>query len=200
MGSKRYPLAPQGVYRTVQGEGWLCGLPMTFVRLAGCSVGCAECDTDYGVAGRVSLKDLLRAVANSTRPGEWVWVTGGEPTDHDLEPLRNGLREMDFRAALATAGVRRVPWGGPGGWDFVSVSPHATKWEQPCGDELKLVAGLNGLKLADFNGTDAFGSFTHRYVCPCEGKPETVAECVAWVESHSGWRMGVQAHKLWRVP
>ena len=53
------PLAPQGVFRTIQGDGTYAGTPMTFVRLAGCSVGCPQCDTDYSVAERTSVKDIV---------------------------------------------------------------------------------------------------------------------------------------------
>lgn len=43
----RYAIAPNGVFPTVQGEGAMLGVPTLFVRLAGCSVGCAGCDIDY---------------------------------------------------------------------------------------------------------------------------------------------------------
>src|SRR4051794_10222123 len=109
--SKQYPLAPNGIFWTLQGEGAMRGVPMVFIRLAGCSMGCAQCDTDYSVAGRLSVDEILaRVLAVQKRPSRtempaWVWLTGGEPTDHDLEPLVDGLHTIHCSVALATAGV-----------------------------------------------------------------------------------------------
>jgi organic radical activating enzyme len=57
--------------------------------------------------------------------GEWVWLTGGEPTDHDIEPLCRALKTEGYKVALATAGMKLIPseecdlWSGY--LDFVSV-------------------------------------------------------------------------------
>lgn len=65
----RYPLARGGgVFATIQGEGALLGVPMVFVRLAGCSVGCPRCDTDYAVGERMDARDVARAAAETMRP------------------------------------------------------------------------------------------------------------------------------------
>lgn len=105
---KTYPLASQGVFRTIQGEGAMLGVPMTFIRLAGCSVGCQHCDTDYRVHRRVTLDELVREVCGEAALGGWAWITGGEPTDHDLGPLVQGLKRAGLRVALATSGHREA--------------------------------------------------------------------------------------------
>jgi 7-carboxy-7-deazaguanine synthase len=105
-----YPLARNPIFWTLQGEGHLRGFQMAFIRLAGCSVGCAECDTDYAVAERVELSEIVRrvlAVTPSETRDRWVWITGGEPTDHDLKPLLKALRGAQYSTALATSGSRR---------------------------------------------------------------------------------------------
>lgn len=189
-----YPLAPNGIFRTIQGEGALLGEPMTFVRLAGCSVGCALCDTDYRVARRLSLPTIIDEVKLLTTGRGWVWVTGGEPTDHPIGPLIEALARR-WRVAVATAGHRAIPGEWPVTW--LSVSPHdPKKWIQLSGSELKLIPGLNGYELSAFTSGIADASFTHRFVSPCAGR-DTVAECVAWVEAHPEWRMTPQAHKAW---
>ncbi len=48
----RYPLAPDPIFWTLQGEGHLRGFQMAFIRLGGCSVGCVQCDTYYKVDSR----------------------------------------------------------------------------------------------------------------------------------------------------
>lgn len=195
----RYPIAPNGIFRSVQGEGQLLGTPMTFIRLAGCSIGCPACDTDYRVDRRMEVSDIVQQVVDLT-PGRWpwVWITGGEPTDHNLFPLVQELHAAGIWIALATAGTRELPLNWSRLYHWVSVSPHnPNKWLQRQGSELKLVPGLNGFFLSDFAAEVEQSWFGHRFVQPCEGKPETVAECFQWLEQHPGWRMTTQAHKQW---
>lgn len=200
------PLAPNGIFRTIQGEGDMLGLPMVFVRLAGCSVGCALCDTDYRVAERCDEKQIRERVDSlfAERPAilrKWVWVTGGEPTDHEwLWGLTEHLKSVGYCVAVATAGHKRCPetWERTGP-TWLSVSPHdPSKWVQFSGAELKVVPGLNGFSLADFNLSRPL-YFGKKFVQPCAGIPETVAECQRFVEDNPGWLMTVQAHKQWGV-
>lgn len=210
------PLSPNAIFWTIQGEGILAGEPMMFVRLAGCSVGCADCDTDYSVFERDTVEAIARRVV-AADPGrtKWVWVTGGEPTIHDLQPLVARLHGVGYRVALATAGVKVVQRGhglehdgatckSLDGFDFVSVSPHRIddSWVQKRGDQLNVVPGLNGVRLEQLEGIDVSG-FSYRYVTPMWCKPadrmEKVGECVEWVKNHPGWRLGHQSHKAWNL-
>jgi 7-carboxy-7-deazaguanine synthase len=199
MTAYRYPLARDGVFATVQGEGLLLGVPTVFVRLGGCSEGCPGCDTDYRVASRATAAEIAKAVVNAAAPGtEWVWVTGGEPTDHDLAPLLDALHGVGMRAALATCGKRRVV----GEWDFVSVSPHSWGgWVQRAGgmfpgSQLNVVPGLNGLRLADAPTVDP-EQWGACWVTPLHGDVDSLADCRWWVDNRKGWRLGIQAHKQW---
>jgi 7-carboxy-7-deazaguanine synthase len=204
---KTYPLAPDGVFWTLQGEGALQGEPMAFVRLAGCSVGCAQCDTDYRVSRRLTCEEIVEEVRAVVPPAfvwPWVWITGGEPTDHDLAPLVDIFHTLGFRVALATSGVRPVTVNV----DWLSVSPHRAELRQQTGHELKVVPGLNGLTLKA--ATD-FGrlSFAYKFIQPMwwetVGGPEadgsktheSMIECREFVLANPGWRLTTQAHKTW---
>jgi 7-carboxy-7-deazaguanine synthase len=194
----RYPLAKHGVFWTLQGEGALLGEPMCFVRLAGCSVGCKECDTDYKVFRRVSLEDLVAEIRAAvpdgfTRP--WVWLTGGEPTDHNLSPLVEALKSEGFAVALATAGVRAVPSSPRVDW--VSVSPHSDKVVQRHGHEVKVVPGLNGLSWGYVEEIGRW-SFAYKFIQPLHGSD--VNECIDFVQNNPGWKLSPQAHKQWGIP
>ena len=203
------PLAGDGVFLTVQGEGLLLGLPTVFVRLAGCSVGCPECDTDYRVARRATATDIAREAAAVAGSARWVWVTGGEPADHPLGELVKELMRGGFRIALATSGAKdkaRDGWAvregrAWGGADFVSVSPHfpSDRLAVRGGSQINLVPGLNGLNLADWEQADLRG-FGCRWVTPLAGSPASVAECVGFVNRRGDFRLGTQAHKGWRLP
>lgn len=211
--STTYPLARQGVFHTIQGEGQLIGLPTVFVRFAGCPVGCPECDTDYSLASKVELSELLRAVvAEAKSATEWVWLTGGEPTIHNLQPVLEGLHKLGFKVALATAGIREVRRGRDyaivkgvtqvtEGFDFISVSPHATGPElvQWRGSQVNLVFGLNGFsveKAEPFRRRWEEG-FDHCVVTAAEGDEKALQSAMQWVEKYRGWRLGIQAHKHW---
>lgn len=202
-----YPLARHGVFWTIQGEGALTGEPMAFVRLAGCSVGCQECDTDYRVFRRVCLEDLVREVQSVTPSSfvkPWVWLTGGEPTDHDLAPLVDVLQTVGFNVALATSGVRPVRFMV----QWLSVSPHSAEVAQKNGHELKIIPGLHGLPWEAIEDIGRW-SFPYRYIQPL-WLPAGIDEdgsvmaghrqrCIEFVRANPGWRLGNQAHKAWGV-
>jgi organic radical activating enzyme len=211
---KTIALARQGVFRTINGEGHQSGLPQVFIRLAGCSVGCEKCDTDYRPFERVNVGELKHRVGQHVWGGlEWAWITGGEPTDHDVPLIVNAARECGLKVALATAGTREAKRGlcQLGGVDFLSVSPHgpAGRWVQRSGDQINLVPLLNGLSLEGGEMVEAIDScwknFNHRYVTPLadrEGRADkrSLEACRRWVDTRHGWKLGAQAHKGWLLP
>jgi 7-carboxy-7-deazaguanine synthase len=187
-------LAQQGVYASIQGEGAMAGVPMVFIRLAGCSIGCPQCDTDYRADRSREAKSVADEAASHGL--EWAWITGGEPTDHALGPLVERLRSARLKVAIATAGMRAVAAGLA---DWLSVSPHKPgKPAQWSGHEVKLVFGLNGLSPGQCDPRD-YLSFPYRYAMPCDGVPESADMAREWVLRHPGWRLGYQAHKAWGV-
>lgn len=201
-------LASQGVFFTVQGEGLLLGTPMVFVRLAGCNVNCPECDTDYRFARRVSVRELARLVMAAAPSGvSWVWVTGGEPQlQRDrLHELYAELRPFGYRFAVATSGTLPVASRGDGGPDFVSVSPHRidSTWVHRAGDQLNAVVGLNGMMLSHLDRltpADTAG-FAACYATPAHGGAAPDHATISrWVADRPGWRVGIQAHRVWGIP
>lgn len=204
----KYPIAPNGIFKTIQGEGQLLGIPMAFVRLAGCSVGCAECDTNYTVNERLTVQEIGQRVRQLNC--KWYWITGGEPADHDLWPLLQELRSSGH-IALATSGTKSL--GASGRLvEFLSVSPHSIpdKLILHRGSQINLVPGLNGLKLSDWESF-SFHAFSHHYVTPI-GAPDgtrtpligdstnNISDCLEWIDKHPEFRLGVQAHKVWGLP
>jgi len=67
------------IFHSIQGESTWAGLPCTFVRLTGCPLRCAWCDTAYAFHGgtRRSLAEIVDEVAGHGTP--LVEITGGEP-------------------------------------------------------------------------------------------------------------------------
>ena len=96
------------IFRSIQGESSFMGLPCTFVRLAGCNLRCAWCDTAYAQdpsGGReMSVHEILREVrALGT---DLVEITGGEPMlQHDTPNLMHVLLDMGAKVLLETNGT-----------------------------------------------------------------------------------------------
>lgn len=97
---------------SIQGEGVTAGLPAVFVRLQGCSVGCAWCDTKYSwdpQAGREASLDEAIAEA-AAYPCRRAVVTGGEPLESAFFlPLVRGLDARGFTIEVETSGTLTPP-------------------------------------------------------------------------------------------
>jgi 7-carboxy-7-deazaguanine synthase len=101
------------IFATVQGEGFHVGTPSIFIRLQGCDVGCAWCDTQHTWLMRrereVGIEDMLakqdsndryawmsvEEILEATQPlkARHVVLTGGEPCAYDLRALTERLIE-----------------------------------------------------------------------------------------------------------
>lgn len=200
---KSYPVAPNGIFWSVQGEGRLSGNQMQFLRLSGCSIGCPGCDTNYTFGERLTIPEIISRFrkVKSDEP-VWVWITGGEPADHDLYPLLRALHDHGCYVAVATSGHKHIPklWA----IDWLSVSPHhPKKWKHKSGSELKVVPGLNGLELGDWAEE---GDFQFRYVMPLStaghptGSPENISQLLDWIRARPNWGITHQHHKIWNLP
>lgn len=122
------------IYRSIQGEGLLTGVPSVFVRASGCNLRCWYCDTPYASwrpEGRDMSSDEIVAQVE-----EWdtrhVVVTGGEPMLFaELIPLCERLRATDRHITIETAGTLYLPVA----CDLMSISPKFASSAPPAADE-----------------------------------------------------------------
>jgi 7-carboxy-7-deazaguanine synthase len=97
------------LYRSVQGESTLAGLPCVFVRLAVCDARCVWCDTPHAFTqGRWRPVEEVLAVALAF-DCPLVEVTGGEPLlQPDVLPLMTGLADAGRTVLLETSGAHDI--------------------------------------------------------------------------------------------
>lgn len=97
------------LYKSVQGESSFAGLPCIFVRLAGCNLRCAWCDSEYTFSGGKSFtQDEVVAQIEALAPCRLVEFTGGEPMlqARELLPLMERLLSSDYTIMMETSGER----------------------------------------------------------------------------------------------
>ena len=100
------------IFRSIQGETTRAGVPMGFVRLAGCDLACAYCDTpaarDPAAGRRMAVEEVLAAVAAPPLP--WVAVTGGEPLLQaaEVNALIASLAAAGRQVLLETSGAHPI--------------------------------------------------------------------------------------------
>ena len=136
----QYPI--NEMFQTLQGEGYFTGVPAIFIRLQGCPVGCAWCDTkhtwdklsDREVSlfsvlaktkendkwGAAGAEELLIAIVRQGWTARHVVITGGEPCIHDLTPLTELLEQNGYSCQIETSGTHEVRCSRD---TWVTVSP-----------------------------------------------------------------------------
>ncbi len=98
------------IYKSLQGESSFAGLPCIFVRLAGCNLRCAWCDSEYTFTGghRMSDDEIVAEVQRLSPNGGLVEITGGEPMlqERELIPFIHRLLELGYELLIETSGER----------------------------------------------------------------------------------------------
>lgn len=125
------------VYKSIQGEGAMTGVPMIVLRLMGCGVGCRFCDTKETWDKRSAVElvgdphemlqslqqtgdakksygyakfieqELARMIQHEWPVCSWVLVTGGEPSEQPLGSLVKALHDYGKQVAIETSGTAR---------------------------------------------------------------------------------------------
>ncbi|HUK64320.1 MAG TPA: 7-carboxy-7-deazaguanine synthase QueE, partial [Dongiaceae bacterium] len=145
------------IFLSIQGEGPSAGTPAHFLRLQGCDVGCAWCDTRYSwpVEGGEAMDETeLWSRARALGESPLLVVTGGEPLQHPaLAALLGQALERWPRVEVETSGIappplshERLHWNvSP---KLPSVTPrwrdtwaHAAQWLAEPRATIKVVVG-----------------------------------------------------------
>lgn len=129
------------IFESIQGEGHWMGIPVVFVRLAGCNLHCPWCDTkeSWGDVGtEMSIDEIVEKI-DSYRSATVV-ITGGEPTvQPDLPNLAKRLRSQNYDVCLETNGTNPIRWEDGFNWVTCSPKPESDYTIACECDEIKLV-------------------------------------------------------------
>jgi 7-carboxy-7-deazaguanine synthase len=116
------------IFESIQGEGSFTGAPSIFVRLQGCPVGCAWCDTKHSwYLASENKTDFATVVAKGSDGDSWcdsqvdeliphlltyrarhVVISGGEPCLYDLVEFTRQLLSNGFSCQIETSGTFEV--------------------------------------------------------------------------------------------
>lgn len=185
------------IFYSLQGEGYNTGTASVFVRMSGCNLRCAFCDTDHSASVMMSLPQIMEEV-NRYAGAPLVVLTGGEPALSVDDALVRGLKSLGKRVAIETNGTRELPRG----IDWLTLSPKdafAGGDKEPCilteCDELKVV--WQGQDLSRYDGISA----RYRFLQPCycadaAERERNLADTVRVVLANPRWRLSLQTHRM----
>ena len=196
------------IFKSIQGESTWAGLPCALVRLTGCNLACAYCDTAYAREGgtEMPLDEVMAAV--DALGIELVELTGGEPLlNPDAPALVRALIDRGHKVLIETNGSLDI-----GGIDERAViimdikSPSSGMSERMRMDNIELLKPSDEVKFvlsnrADYEWSRAFidihmkGSAYTVLFSPAYGALDPAA-LVGWImEDKLDVRLNLQLHK-----
>jgi 7-carboxy-7-deazaguanine synthase len=181
------------IFYSVQGEGTWTGTPAIFVRLAGCNLSCAFCDTDYALKFFASAGDVVARVRELGGDCPMVILTGGEPlAQRETLVLIDLLRADGRRVHVESNGT--MPAELPDDvWLTVSPKERLTAAMASRANEAKLI--VDGRVPEEW--LTAFPASTSLFLQPEGNKPANVALAVEAAKRDPGrLRLSLQTHKF----
>lgn len=190
-------------FYTLQGEGYHTGHAAYFIRIGGCDVGCAWCDTKFSwnpdLHPPVDIEIIVERAAQY--PAGAVVVTGGEPLMVDMGPLTKLMKEQGIETFLETSGAYPLT----GTWDWICLSPKQNM--PPVGDihekahELKvIIAEESDIEWA-IEHSGMVSESCKLFLQPEWSKREVIMPLIIeFVKENPSWGISIQAHKYMHIP
>lgn len=189
------------IFYSLQGEGYHSGTPAVFVRMSGCNLRCAFCDTKHETGVEMTEEAIAEEVAQY--PAHLVVITGGEPSLQLTSSLVDKLHAAGKYVAVETNGTRPLP----DEVDWITLSPKEA-YVGPQGkpvleraDELKFVYdGVHDPQQV----MPLAANIPHLFLQPCDtGDPARNAEImqatVEYTKRKPQWRLSLQIHKILNI-
>lgn len=185
------------IFYSLQGEGRRAGEASIFVRLSGCDLACAFCDTEFESGATLTLAQICERF--DKLPCRWIVWTGGEPTLQLTQDIVTYFKSRGYKQAIETNGNRPVPPG----LDWVACSPkvaeHVLAKNIPQGvNELRYVrhAGQPGVPEPKIEAK-------YYYLSPRfdgdRANQENLQHCIRLCLENPKWNLSLQTHKITRA-
>jgi organic radical activating enzyme len=187
------PLQLAEIFYSVQGEGTWTGTPAAFVRLAGCNLACAFCDTDYALRFIAGIDEVVARVRAEAGACPMVIVTGGEPlAQRATGALIDALRADGRRVHVESNGTIDVALPDDV-WLTVSPKERLHPAMAARANEVKLI--VDGRVPEEWLA--AFPPATPVFLQPEGNKPANVALAIAAAQREPArYRLSLQTHKF----
>ena len=209
------------VFESIQGEATYTGTPSVFIRLQGCPVGCAFCDTKHTWFTEqdkvMSIKPMLQKTEDTDGyafmhiidiivmlkeyKAKHIVLTGGEPCLYDLEALTDALIGVGYSVQIETSGTYPIKCHPK---TFITVSPKIGMAGQLpvlhgsylMANEIKFPVGKPAdiVKLQE-EVLPYIGGNNNIWLQPLSQSPKATALCVREA-TNNGWRVSIQTHKF----
>ena len=189
------------IFNSIQGEGGLVGMPMTFVRLQGCDIGCSWCDTKQSWKVSIATKYFCIQEILKRCDMEWICITGGEPAQYDLSELTKLLKQSDKKISIETSGCYPVQ----GVFDWITISPKfcgkkqylstntalASEFKFPIGKQSDLILIKNFIQNEQIDKSKIL-------LQPISQSQSATKLCIDAVKQYQ-WRLSLQTHKFTNI-
>ena len=135
-GGTRPVLRVSEIFLSLQGEGPSAGTPAHFIRLQGCDVGCAWCDSKYTWEARGGEPRTIDEVCDrafALGAADLAVITGGEPLEHaGIGELIDAASRRWKRVEVETSGILPPVRSLPNlSWNVSPKLPSATpRWAE----------------------------------------------------------------------
>jgi len=198
--SRRYRV--NEIFYSLQGEGQNAGVPMLFVRFAGCNLACDFCDTKHDdpvlELSRDELVKLIEGV-RADRAFRWICLTGGEPLlqiDEDLVQALKGINGNGGRPRIAVESNGSILNRAVYVADWFTVSPKGRDVKMRYASEVKLV-WPNHADLMDYclREIEASYYYLQPLAAPRDLIISTTMGAIEEVKRNPRWALSVQLQK-----
>ena len=194
-----YPITEH--FPSLQGEGVNAGKPAYFLRLGGCNVRCAFCDSkkswDEHSGKSVSALEMVEWVKTSGL--ENVVITGGEPLLHNLDELCKVLRQQIPNVSLCLETSGTATFSGDFDWVCLSPKEHCLPLTENYlkADELKVViAHPDAFAFAETQARQVNLNCKLFLQAEWSIQKSITEPIINYILKYPKWRLSVQLHKF----